>query len=193
MRMTGAGSVRAVAAIPMLADRLDEALGAPTDEGRVELIVRRPRPEERELVEEGELDLEEGLVGDCWRTRGTSRGGPANPDAQVTLMSARVARLVAGDDHARWALAGDQLYVDLDLSEANLPPGTRLAVGTAVLELTAVPHTGCAKFTHRFGSEAIRLVNGRERRGLRLRGANARVVVPGPVRVGDAVRRLPAC
>jgi MOSC domain-containing protein YiiM len=172
-----------------LAVRLADALGAPADAGTVELIVRRPRPEERELVEEAELDLEEGLVGDCWRSRGTSRG-PADPDAQVTLMSARVAALVAGDDAERWALAGDQLYVDFDLSEASLPAGSRLAVGSAVLELTALPHTGCAKFTRRFGSEAIRLVNAREHRHLRLRGANARVVEPGRVRRGDLIRRL---
>jgi MOSC domain-containing protein YiiM len=172
-----------------LADRLDEVLAAPRDEGTVELVVRRPRPEERELVEEAELDLEEGLVGDCWRSRGTRRG-PADPEAQVTLMSSRVAALVAGGDRARWALAGDQLYVDLDLGEKNIPAGTRLAVGSAVLEVTALPHTGCGKFSRRFGSEAIRLVNSREGRALRLRGVNARVVSPGCVRRGDAIRRL---
>jgi hypothetical protein len=173
-----------------LADRLAQVLGAPADGGTVELIVRRPRPEARELVEEAELDLEEGLVGDCWRSRGTSRGA-ADPDAQLTLMSSRVARLVAGgDEHARWALAGDQLYVDLDLSESALPAGSRLAIGSAVLELTALPHTGCGKFSRRFGSEAIRLVNSREGRALRLRGVNARVVEPGRVRRGDAIRRL---
>jgi len=170
---------------------LEDVLAAPRDEGVVELIVRRPRPEERELVEEAELDAEVGLVGDCWLERGRSRGRPASPEAQVTLMSSRVARLVAGgDDHERWALAGDQLYVDLDLSEEALPPGTRLALGTAVLEVTPAPHTGCAKFTARFGSDATRLVNGKEHRGLRLRGINARVVEPGRVRRGDAVRVL---
>jgi MOSC domain-containing protein YiiM len=184
----GCGSVVAVTAMP-LADRLDEVLRAPADEGTVELLVRRPVPEEREVLEEAELDLEEGLVGDCWRARGTRRG-PADPDAQVTLMSSRVAALVAGDDPERWALAGDQLYVDFDLGAESLPAGCRIAVGSAVLEITALPHTGCGKFTARFGSEATRLVNAKEHRALRLRGVNARVVEPGRVRRGDPVRRL---
>ena len=84
--------------------------------------------------------------------------GSANPDAQLTLMNARVVALVAGE-RERWPLAGDQLYVDLDLSADNLPPGTRLAVGSAVIEVTPEPHTGCAKFSARFGSEALRFVN----------------------------------
>lgn len=171
-----------------LADAFPEVERAPASAGLVELIVRRPRPEEREILEEAELDLEHGLVGDCWRTRG-SRRGPADPDAQVTLMSSRVAALVAGTDPQAWALAGDQLYVDLDLAEAVLPAGSQLEVGEAVLEITAKPHTGCAKFSRRFGSDAIRLVNSREGRALRLRGANARVVEPGRVRHGDTVRR----
>lgn len=165
----------------------EEVERAPAGAGLVELIVRRPRPEEREILEEAELDLEHGLVGDCWRTRG-SRRGPADPDAQVTLMSSRVAALVAGTGPEAWALAGDQLYVDLDLAETALPAGSQLEVGGAVLEITAKPHTGCAKFSRRFGSDAIRLVNSREGRALRLRGANARVVEPGRVRHGDTVR-----
>ena len=144
------------------------------------------------MLEEAELDLELGLVGDMWHRRGSKRtadGGP-NPLAQVTLMSARAVDVVAGGDRSRWALAGDQLYVDLDLSEAALPAGSRLAVGTAVLELTAEPHTGCAKFRARFGGDAVKFVNGGAHRHLRLRGANARVVEPGVVRRGDAVRVL---
>jgi len=170
---------------------LDDVLAAPRGEGTLELIVRRPRPEEREIVEEAEFDVEVGLVGDCWLERGRSRGRSANPEAQVTLMSSRVARLVSGGhDPDGWALAGDQLYVDLDLSEEALPAATRLAVGEAVLEVTPAPHTGCAKFSARFGSEATRLVNGSAHRRLRLRGVNARVVEPGRVRRGDAVRVL---
>jgi MOSC domain-containing protein YiiM len=173
-----------------LAAGLPEVLRSPVGEGTVELIACRPEEGERKLLEEAQLDLELGLVGDMWhrrRSRRTADGGP-NPLAQVTLMNARAADLVAGGDRSRWALAGDQLYVDLDLSEVSLPAGTRLAVGTAVLELTAEPHTGCAKFRARFGPAAIRFVNGAEHRHLRLRGANARVVEPGVVRRGDAIR-----
>jgi MOSC domain-containing protein YiiM len=163
---------------------LEEVRRSPAGEGTVELIVRRPAVDERVTLEEGAFALDEGLVGDNWRARGT-----VNPDAQVTVMNARLIALVAGS-RERWPLAGDQLYVDLDLSAANLPPGTRLAVGKAVLEVTAEPHTGCAKFSARFGSDALRFINSPEGRALRLRGVNARVVEPGPVRQGDAVRKL---
>ena len=104
-------------------------------------------------------------------------------------MNARTVALVAGD-RERWPLAGDQLYVDLDLSPENLPPGARLEVGTAVVEISDVPHTGCAKFTERFGSAAIRFVNGSSGRAHRLRGVNARVVQNGVVRPGDPIRKL---
>ena len=170
---------------------LDEILRSPAAEGTIELIVRRPAEDEREVREDGVLDLEEGLVGDIWRARGSSRrpDGSANPDAQLTLMNARAAELVAGS-RERWPLAGDQLFVDLDLSVENLPAGTRLGVGRAVVEVTAEPHTGCAKFSARFGTEAIRFVNRSPGRELRLRGVNTRVVTPGAVRVGDAITKL---
>lgn len=165
---------------------------SPAAEGTVEMIVRRPGEDRRELLEEGRLTTADGLVGDHWRARGSrsTPDGSANPECQVTLMNARLIDLLAGGDREAWPLAGDQLYVDLDLSVANLPPGTRLAVGGAVLEVTAPPHTGCAKFSARFGSPALRFVNSPEGRALRLRGLNARVVEPGEVRPGDAVRRL---
>ena len=169
---------------------LPEVLRAPQREGTVELIACRPEEGERTLLEEAELDPELGLLGDMWHRRPSKRTGAVNPEAQITLMNARATDLVAGGDRDRWALAGDQLYVDLDLSEASLPAGTRLAVGTAVLEVTDEPHTGCAKFRARFGSAALRLVNGAEHRHLRLRGLNARVVEPGVVRRGDAIRAL---
>jgi len=170
---------------------LDEILRSPTARGTVELIVRRPAENEREVLDEGVLDLEEGLVGDMWSRRGSRRmpDGSANPDAQLTLMNARAADLVAGG-RERWPLAGDQLYVDLDLSVENLPAGTRLSVGDAVIEVTAAPHTGCAKFSARFGSDAITFVNKSPGRELRLRGVNTRVVTPGAVRVGDAISKL---
>jgi hypothetical protein len=169
---------------------LDEILRSPAARGTVELIVRRPAENEREVLDEGVLDLDEGLVGDVWRARGSSRpDGSANPDAQLTLMNARTIDLLAGS-RERWPLSGDQLYVDLDLSFANLPAGTRLAVGAAVVEVTAEPHTGCAKFSARFGTEAIKFVNKSPGRELRLRGVNTRVVTPGGVRAGDAITKL---
>ena len=167
--------------------RLDDVRAAPTDVGRLERVVRRPVEGEREELEAGELDLVAGLVGDRW-SRG-KRGRTPDPATQLTLMSARAAELVAGSSE-RWALAGDQLYVDIDLSEANLPAGTRLAIGEAVVELSQEPHTGCKKFVARFGLEAMLFVNSPEGRALRLRGANARVVQPGVVRPGDEVRKL---
>ncbi|MCP9487148.1 MAG: hypothetical protein MSC30_14965 [Gaiellaceae bacterium MAG52_C11] len=171
---------------------LDLIRRAPSSDGVVELIVSRPAEGEREVLEEGVLDLVEGLVGDSWHARGSKRtaDGSAHPDMQLNVMSARVIDLVAAGERERWALAGDQLYVDLDLSEANLPPGTRLALGTAVIEVTAEPHTGCAKFVARFGADAHRFVNTRTYRHLRLRGLNAKVVEPGTIRSGDPLRKL---
>ncbi len=169
---------------------LPEILAAPAAEGTVELVVRRPTEGEREALDEGVLDVHEGLVGDDWVRRPTSTGRPPHPGAQLTLMNVRVITLLAGEDRDRWALAGDQLYVDLDLRPENLPPGTRLAVGSAIVEVTDVPHTGCAKFTERFGQAAIRFVNGKPGRALRLRGMYARVIEGGTVRPGDSIRKL---
>ena len=168
---------------------LDHLRAAPKSEGVVELIVRRPTVDVRETVDEAELDLEDGLVGDSWRARGRSGGRPANEKAQITVTNARSAALVAGD-RERWPLAGDQLFVDFDLSGEHIPPGTQLAVGTAVIEVTDDPHTGCKKFSARFGLEALKFVNSPEGRALNLRGINTRVVQPGTVRVGDAIRKL---
>ncbi len=175
-----------------LAAGLDAIRRSPATDGSVEMIVRRPGEDAREVLEVGELTPDEGLVGDDWKARGSrsTPDGSANPDCQLTLMNARAVDLLAGGDRAAWPLAGDQLYVDLDLSIENLPPGTRLAVGDAVVEVTEPPHTGCAKFSARFGSDALRFVNSPEGRALRLRGMNARVVEPGTVRRGDAARRI---
>ena len=157
---------------------------APADEGVVRVIVRRPRVGDREVVNEAQLDPVEGLVGDSWNRRRS-----VDPDMQLTVMNARVTELVAGD-RDRWPLAGDQLYVDFDLSVANLPAGTRLAIGSAEIEVTAVPHTGCRKFVSRFGLDAMTFVNSPTGRTLNLRGINAKVVRGGAVRVGDAVRKV---
>jgi hypothetical protein len=172
---------------------LDEIRQSPRDEGVLRLIVRRPRIEEREVLEEGELHPVEGLVGDSWITRSSSHtaDGSADPDMQLNIMNARVAALVA-QDKDRWQLAGDQLYVDMDLSAENLPAGTRLAIGSAVIEVTPPPHTGCKKFVSRFGLEAMKFVNSPVGRDLHLRGINARVIEPGVVRVGQVVKKLPA-
>jgi len=171
---------------------LDEIRRAPTDEGTVELIVRRPAEGERDVLQEGVLDLDGGLVGDRWSAHRSSKtpDGSPNRETQVTLMNARVVDLVAAGERERWALAGDQLYVDLDISEANLPAGTRLGLGSAVIEVTPEPHTGCVKFASRFGNDAHRFVNTKQHRHLRLRGLNARVVEPGTVSAGDAIRKL---
>jgi len=170
---------------------LDEIRLSPSASGTVELIVRRPAEDEREVLDECTLDLTEGLVGDAWLARGSrSRpDGSANPDAQLTLMNARAADAITGG-RDRWPLAGDQLFVDLDLSIDNLPAGTQLAVGDAVVEVTPEPHTGCAKFSARFGTEALTFVNKSPGRELRLRGVNARVVTPGAVRAGDTISKL---
>jgi hypothetical protein len=172
---------------------LDQIRGAPPDGGHVDLVVRRPAQGQREVLAEGRLDPDHGLVGDNWLARGNRRSpdGSADPLAQLTIINVRISRFIAVDPERR-QLAGDQLHVDLDLSQDNLPPGTRLSVGSAVVEVTAKPHTGCAKFVERFGRDAMRFVNSPVGRQLRLRGLNARVVVAGLVRPGDTVTKSPA-
>jgi hypothetical protein len=168
---------------------LADILAAPRSPGRVVLIARRPGIGERELLRSATLDVDQGLVGDGWATRGSKRmpDGSSDREAQVTIMSSRVAGLLAGGSPEDWALAGDQLYVDLALGVENLPPGSRLRLGTAVVEVSAVPHTGCVKFAGRFGSDALRFVSSPNGRQHRLRGVNTRVVISGEVRVGDPV------
>lgn len=172
----------------VLEEGLAAVEAAPADAGELAMIVRRPAAEEREVLDEARLDAEEGLVGDDWVARGSRHtdDGRSEVDRQLTLMNARAAALVAGP-RERWPLAGDQLYVDFDLSEGNAPAGTRLSIGPAVVEITPPPHNGCAKFARRFGRDAVRFVNSPAGKALHLRGVNARVVVPGTVRSGDAV------
>jgi len=171
---------------------LAEILDSPKDHGTLELIVRRPVIDGREILAEAELSLTEGVVGDNWKQRSSSRmadRGP-HPDMQLNIINARLSRLVAGEVDDDRALAGDQLHVDLDISHANLPAGTRLAIGTAVIEVTDQPHTGCAKFAARFGPTALRFVNVGAGKELRLRGLNAKVVEPGSIRAGDTITKV---
>jgi hypothetical protein len=172
------------AALPVLRE-------APANGGVLEMIVRRPAIGEREVLEAAMLDLQDGLTGDTWNRRPSSRTADwsPHPEMQLTVMNTRVIDLVSGG-REQWALAGDQLYVDMDLSRANLPPGTRLAIGDAVIEVSTQPHTGCDKFVARFGLDAMKFVNSPLGRELNLRGINARVITPGTVRRGDSVRKL---
>lgn len=172
---------------------LAAVLAAPTTVGVLSLIVRRPESGRREILAQGELSASEGLVGDNWRKRGSSRteNGLANPDQQITLMSSLAIALMATGSE-QWALAGDQLFVELDLGEENLPAGTRLGIGPqAVIEVTAQPHSGCRKFGERFGLDALQFVNSRRGRHLRLRGLNGRVIAGGIVRAGEELRKVP--
>jgi MOSC domain-containing protein YiiM len=169
---------------------LDEIRKSPLDSGALKLIVCRPSTGIRKIQESAQLDLTVGLVGDSWATRGSSMttDGSAHPDMQINIMNSRAAALVA-QHRERWAEAGDQLYIDMNLGNANLPPGTRLEIGAAVLEITDIPHTGCSKFMARFGRDAVKFVNSRVGRELNLRGINARVVQPGVIRTGDLVKK----
>jgi len=170
---------------------IDEIRRSPQDQGKLELIVRRAAENQREVLDEGVLDVSGGLVGDSWKDRPSvsSEDGLAHPDMQLNLMNVRVITLIAVE-RERWQLAGDQLFVDFDLSGDNLPPGTRLAIGSAVIEVTDQPHRGCAKFNERFGNAALKFVNSTVGVELNLRGINARVVKSGGIRAGDTITKL---
>ena len=178
-------------AMEALTAGLDNIRQSPRSMGVLELIVRRPQTETREVLDVGELDLVEGLVGDNWQQRGSSQtvDGSAHPDMQLTVTNARLMALVA-QEKQHWPLAGDQLYIDFDLSVDNVPPGTRLSLGAAVIQITEPPHTGCKKFAARFGLDALKFISSLEGKQLQLRGINAKVIHPGAIRVGDVVKKL---
>lgn len=167
---------------------LDEIRRSPSDRGIVHLIVKRLQPGEREIATDGQLSCDDGLVGDTWKQRGSrlTDDGSAHIDMQLTIMNSRAIALIA-QSKDRWALAGDQFFVDFDLSEDNLPAGAQLQIGSAVVEVTALPHTGCKLFAERYGTDAVKFVNSAVGRHLRLRGVNAKIVQPGIVRVGDTI------
>ncbi len=175
-----------------LQSAMPSLLGSPRDAAPLELIVARPWSNQRALLRSALLSPELGLEGDIWATHCSRRlpDGRSDPAVQLTLMSTRIARLIAGGDHANWALAGDQLYVDLDLSYENLPVGQRLAIGDAVIEITAEKHHGCAKYAKRFGADALRFISSPEGRRLNLRGIYARVVKAGQVTTGDGIAKI---
>ncbi|HKG46265.1 MAG TPA: hypothetical protein VKB02_06040 [Pyrinomonadaceae bacterium] len=170
---------------------LDHLREAPKDEGLLQLIVCRPGVDHRKILDEAELDPLKGLIGDNWIVRGSSKtpDGSPHPEMQINIMNARVTALVA-QDKERWPLAGDQLYIDMDLSKDNLPAGSRLQVGSAVLEVSPLPHTGCHKFVSRFGADAMKFVNSAAGKQLCLRGINAKVVQAGVVKVGQLARKI---
>lgn len=176
-------------------EQLDAGLGdirrSPVDGGTLHMIVRRPDVDRREVVDEGSLDVEVGLVGDTWNvreSRSTPDGSP-NPEAQVTIINSRALDLMAQSED-RWPLSGDQLVIDIDMSKENLPPGTRLSIGSAVIEISEKPHTGCVKFADRFGKAALRFVSTPLAMDMRLRGVNTRVVQSGTIRPGDTVTKI---
>jgi hypothetical protein len=169
---------------------LPEIRQSPDSDGELQLISRRPAIDERDLIETGELDTIQGLVGDDWSTRGQQKNPPRdpNPEAQLTLMNARAAQLVSGSKE-RWALAGDQLYVDFDIGRDNLPIGSRVQIGEAIVEVTAEPHPGCNKFVERFGMDAMTFVNSEEGKQMCLRGINTKIVQSGTIHVGDKISK----
>jgi MOSC domain-containing protein YiiM len=172
---------------------LPEILASPKDNGRLEAIVVRPASEQRQEVESIAISLAGGLEGDhwakgCWKS---TEDGKPHPDVQICIMNARCISLIA-QDRDNWAPAGDNLFVDMDLTPANLPPGTRLAVGSAEIEITDTPHKGCAKFIKRYGRDACVFVNMGDGDRFKLRGIYARVVKDGQLTVGDTLRKIGA-
>lgn len=164
--------------------QMDQLAKSPQDLGLLECIVLRLPDEQRATPQEAEVSPNGGLDGDRW-----ARPNSPNPSAQISVMNSRFLRIIAGDS-ARMPLAGDNLLVDLDLSEENLPAGTQLQIGTATFEVTALPHTGCQKFQRRYGKDALDVVNADAYKTQRLRGLFIRTIQAGKIQVGDSIRKL---
>lgn len=167
-----------------LEQHVPHILASPRDAGELKLIVRRPAVDARETLAAARLDEALGLIGDNWSMR-----NKVVPDMQLNVMNARVIATVAQTPE-RWPLAGDQLFLDLDLSRENLPAGTQIALGDAIIEVTEPPHTGCRKFAARFGVDAMLFVNSGRGKALSFRGICARVVQSGDIKVGDLARKI---
>ncbi len=164
---------------------------SPIDNSLLEMIVIRPDVDERKIIQEGYLDVEKGLIGDNWITRGSSKtlDGGSHPDMQLNIMNSRCIAHIAKSKE-RWQLAGDQLFIDLNLSDENLPTGTQLNIGEAIIEITAIPHNGCKKFTQRFGLDAVKFVNSVIGKKMHLRGVNAKIIRSGTIKTGDLVKKI---
>lgn len=170
---------------------LSEIRQAPADQGELKAIVVRPESNKRVSLNQCPVSFELGVHGDrwaqgCWMSL---PDGSPHPDVQVAMMNARAIALIAQEEE-RWPLAGDNLFVDLDLTEDNLPCGQQLAIGSAVLEVTSVAHNGCKKFVERFGADAVRFVNSDTGKRLHLRGIYAKVIQAGTVSVGDIISKV---
>jgi hypothetical protein len=174
-----------------LESKLAYILESPKEEGILKMIVRRPDIDQREVIEQGELSISDGLIGDSWKLRGSSKtpDRTAHPEMQINIMNVRIIELIAKSEKY-WSLAGDQLYVDLDLSERNCPPGTHIAIGETVLEITKIPHRGCKKFMSRFGMDALKFVNSAFGEAHHFRGLNAKILKEGVIKKGDSVIKL---
>jgi MOSC domain-containing protein len=170
---------------------LEHIRQAPRDQGVLQLIVRRPNVDEREIVNTAQINTEVGLVGDTWTQRSSRHTPDKSPslNSQITLMNTRAIALFAQTED-RWSLAGDQLYADMDIGQDNLPAGSRIAIGSVILEVSTQPHTGCAKFSARFGTDALKFVNSPDGTQLRLRGVNMRVIQSGEIKAGDVLKKI---
>ena len=174
-----------------LEEGLDLIKKSPNDNTLVDMIVCRPSEGDRKILQEGFLDKGKGLEGDNWIDRGSSKtpDGCSHPDMQLNIMNSRSVALIAQHKN-RWQLAGDQLFIDINLSDKNIPAGTRLSIGDAIIEVTAIPHNGCKKFTERFGMDAVKFVNSPIGKELHLRGVNAKIIKSGKINAGDTVKKI---
>ncbi len=170
---------------------LDKIISSPKQIGTVKMIVSRPKIGIRKIQEMAELDKDLGLIGDNWHDRDSSnmQDKSADIETQLTIMNSCVIALIT-QNCDQWPLAGDQLYIEMDISKNNLPPGSLLKLGNALLKISKKPHTGCKKFSERFGLDALKFVSSRQGRELSLRGINTSIIKSGMVQTGDKVMKV---